>query len=357
MSGPVRLSDVAKAAGVSLGTASNVFNKPDQVRREVRDRVEKAARELGYAGLNPKGRLLMGGKVHAVGVVTANPLGFFFYDPFNRDFMIGFTEVCAEAGAGVALISAQADEAGGWGVGSAVVDGFVLIALADPTKPVELAKRRKLPFVTVDFDVGADGSSLRVDDRGGARMAVQHLLGLGHRRFAILSIILTDVSRTADLSRPVLVDRDHRLAATIPVTRERLLGYADGLAEAGISIDDVPIVEVQKGWQGAAVAASLLLDLAPEATAVVAMADIIALGFLEEAHRRGVVVPRDLSVVGFDGTPDGATADPPLTSIEQPGKEKGRRAAELILGGGAPRHEVLPVKLLLRASTAPPRQG
>ena len=95
MSGPVKLSDVAKAAGVSLGTASNVFNKPEQVRPEMRARVEAVAVDLGYAGPNPKGRLLMGGKVHAVGVVTANPLGFFFYDPFNRDFMIGFTEVCA----------------------------------------------------------------------------------------------------------------------------------------------------------------------------------------------------------------------------------------------------------------------
>ena len=186
-------------------------------------------------------------------------------------------------------------------------------------------------------------------------MAVEHLLGLGHRRFAILSILLTDESRTADLSQPVLVDRDRRLAATIPVTRERLLGYADGLAEAGISIDDVPIVEVQKGWQGSSVGASLLLDLAPEATGVLAMADIIALGFLDEARRRGINVPRDLSVIGFDGTPDGAASEPPLTSIEQPGKEKGRRAAELILSSGERRHEVLPVKLLVRGSTAPPR--
>jgi DNA-binding LacI/PurR family transcriptional regulator len=355
MSRPIRLSDVAKAAGVSLATASKTFSKPERVRLETRQRVEEAAAQLGYAGPNPKGRLLMGGKVHAVGVVTANPLGFFFYDPFNRDFMIGFTEVCAEAGAGVALISAQADDVGGWGVGSAVVDGFVLIALADPTGPVELAKRRRLPFVTVDFEVGPEASSLRVDDRGGARMAVEHLLGLGHRRFGILSIILTDESRTADLSRPVLVDSEHRLRATIPVTRERLLGYADGLAAAGISIDDVPIIEVQKGWQGSAVGASLLLDTAPEATGVLAMADIIALGFLEEARRRGINIPRDLSVVGFDGTPDGATSEPPLTSIEQPGKEKGRRAAELILSSGEHRHEVLPVKLLVRSSTAAPR--
>jgi len=355
MSRPTRLSDVAKAAGVSLATASKAFSQPDRVRLETRQRIAEAASQLGYAGPDPKGRLLMGGKVHAVGVVTANPLGFFFYDPFNRDFMIGFTEVCAAAGAGVALISAQADEVGGWGVGSAVVDGFVLIALADPTGPVELAKRRRLPFVTVDFEVGPEASSLRVDDRGGARMAVEHLLSLGHRRFAILSILLSDESRTADLSQHVLVDRERRLAATIPVTRERLLGYADGLAAAGISIDDVPIVEVQKGWQGAAVATSLLLDMAPEATAVLAMADIIALGFLEEARRRGIKVPQDISVVGFDGTPDGATSEPPLTSIEQPGKEKGRRAAELILKSGERHHDVLPVRLLVRGSTAPPR--
>lgn len=355
MSGPVRLSDVAKAAGVSLGTASNVFNKPDQVRAGIRENVLAVAASLGYSGPNPTGRILMGGKVHAVGVVTANPLGFFFYDPFNREFMVGFTEVCAQSGAGVALISAQADTTGGWGVGTAVVDGFVLIALADPTVPVAMAKRRNLPFVTVDFALGPETPSLRVDDRGGCKMAVQHLLGLGHRKFAILSIILSDESRTADLGRPVLVSRERRLAASIPVTRERLLGYADGLAEGGISIDDVPIIEVQKGPGGAEVAAALLFDLAPQATAVLAMADYIALGFLDVARRRRVDVPGAVSVVGFDGTPDGAFATPPLTSVQQPAIEKGRLAAEMILDPGPVRHEILPVTLLVRGSTAAPR--
>ncbi len=355
MKGPIRLSDVAKAAGVSLGTASNVFNRPDQVRAAIRDKVTAAATALGYSGPNPTGRILMGGKAHAVGVVTANPLGFFFYDPFNREFMVGFTEVCAAYGAGVALISAQADTTGGWGVGTAVVDGFVLIALADPTVPVAMAKRRNLPFVTVDFALGPETPSLLVDDRGGCKMAVQHLLGLGHRKFAILSILLSDESRSADLSKPVLVSRERRLAATIPVTRERLLGYGDGLTEGGISIDDVPIIEVQKGPGGAEVAAALLLEIAPEATAILAMADYIALGFLDVARRRGVDVPGTMSVVGFDGTPDGAYSTPPLTSIEQPAQEKGRLAARLLFENEQPGHVVMPVRLLERGSTARPR--
>ena len=355
MSGPVRLSDVAKAAGVSLGTASNVFNKPDQVRPEVRTRVETAARELGYAGPDPKGRLLMGGKVNAIGVVTANPITYFFDNPYMNHFMAGFTEVCRKEGAGVALVSALDDEAGAWGVNSALVDGFVLYCLADPTRLVELAKRRKLPYIVVDFEVGSEVSSVRVDDRGGAREQVRHLLGLGHRRLAILSLLLTDKSRTTDVTALGLVDRRRRLAAEIPVTRERLLGYADGLAEAGLSIDDVPMIESHKEPEHAAVAAAMILDKAPEATAVVAMADILALPLLEEASRRGIAVPRDLSVVGFDDVPEAAAAEPPLTTIRQPAEEKGRLAAELIIRRGLPRHEVMPVTLVVRGSTAPPR--
>jgi DNA-binding LacI/PurR family transcriptional regulator len=356
MNGPVRLSDVAKSAGVSLGTASNVFNRPERVSLQVRERVEVAARKLGYSGPDPKGRLLMGRKANAIGVVTANPITYFFDNPSMNRFMAGVTEVCRKAGAGVALVSSLDEDEGAWGVNSALVDGFVLYCLAEPGPLVDLARRRKLPYVVVDFEVGPEVSSVCIDDRGGAREQIRHLTALGHRKIGIVSLIFCESSRKRDVTGLGLADHKRWEPADIPVTRERLAGYADGLAEAGLSIDDTPIIEAHKEPELAALGAAKLLDLAPDITAIVAMADIFALPVLAEARRRGMAVPRDLSVVGFDDDPEAATSDPPLTTIQQPGEEKGRMAAELIVGRGPVRHEVMPVRLIVRGSTAAPRR-
>ena len=280
MSGPVRLSDVAKAAGVSLGTASNVFNKPEQVRPEVRTRVETAARELGYHGPDPKGRLLMGGKVRAVGVVTLGAqLSHPFRSVYGREFMAGVAEVCDEIGAQLTLVSGLA-EGREWGVRNAIVDGFILQRTEDASL-LESIKRRKLPFVVVDADAGPDVSSVRIDDRGGARAQVRHLLGLGHRRFVFNSVLRED-DRHPIFHAPG--EGDHQVVGGSGVDRDRLASWAEVLAEVGISIRDVPIVEIAWG-KNLDEGIAMLIDKAPQATAVVTGADDGALLLIEEIGR------------------------------------------------------------------------
>src|SRR5262245_59852042 len=126
MKSSVKLADVARTAGVSQGTASNVFAKPELVRPEVRERVQQAAARLGYHGPDPKGRLLRAGRVNAIGVVVMDDLGYFFNDPFNREFMIGVAEVCDERGAGISLVSAVDRDSAAWGIDTALVDGFII---------------------------------------------------------------------------------------------------------------------------------------------------------------------------------------------------------------------------------------
>lgn len=352
--GSARLIDVAKAAGVSRGTAGNVFSRPELVRPEVRARVEEAARMLGYVGPDPKGRLLRAGRTNAIGVVTADRLGYFFEDPYVRLFMQGAAAVCDEHQASISLISGFTAEEGALGVRRALVDGLILHCLDETAHLVDLARNRGLPFVVIDFEVGADVSSIRVDDRGGARMAIEYLAGLGHRRFAILSLIIREEYRN-DPTHFGPVDRDWRQTATFAVTRERLLGYADGLAASGIDVDDVPIIQSPfKEEEGGGAGAAMLFDAAPDATAIVTMSVPHALAVLNEARRRNIAVPGDVSVVAFDDVPEAAAADPPLTTIGQPSIEKGRRAAEILFETGPPRIEVLPVRLVVRESTAPP---
>src|SRR5689334_8754791 len=190
------LKDVAKAAGVSRSTVSYVFNNPERVGRTSRLRVEAAARQLGFAGPDPKGRLLRAGKVNAIGVIATgvyNMAGM-FTGYFPR-FLGGVAEICDEFGANLTLVSGLVGDKT-FGIRNALVDGFIL----SPPHDVELIESlefRKLPFTLIDIDGGLGVNSVNVDARSGCRAAAQHLLDLGHRRFAIMSFL-------RDLGPPVV---------------------------------------------------------------------------------------------------------------------------------------------------------
>jgi DNA-binding LacI/PurR family transcriptional regulator len=341
-----RLIDVAKAAGVSRSTASNVFNTPELVRPKLRQRVEAAARELGYPGPDPKGRLLRAGKFNAIAVVAPADWGVAeaLRNPVFELFLRGVGESCDETGANLVIVS---DATGGGGIKAALVDGFIFGRI-DHLNQVEPARLRRLPFAVVDFDPGPGISSVRVDSRAGAYAAARHLIDLGHRSFGILSFLRSlGPARVHPAGRP----RDPE-AAGMPTDQEKLRGYSDALAEIGLSIDDVPIVQADP-WDREA--AQMMLDAAPDATAFLSMGVMHALLFLEEARRRGLVVPRDVSVVGYNDIPDAARSDPPLTTVDGMGVEKGRLAARLVLEGGPPRHHILQPQLILRGSTGSAR--
>ena len=164
----IRLSDVADAARVSLGTASNAFNRPELVRPELRELVVTAARELGYSGPDPKGRLLMGGKANAIGFVPALEMSVTnaFYSPFLRQFLLGVAEICDEKGASLMVISGAEDRKD-WAIRNALVDGFILGHVEEVG--LVSVRQRKVPFVVMDQDAGPDVNSVCVKARDGAR--------------------------------------------------------------------------------------------------------------------------------------------------------------------------------------------
>jgi len=338
------LEDVARAAGVSRSTVSYVFNNPARVGREMRLRVEEAARRLGFAGPDPKGRLLRAGKVNAIGVIPpgAYSMASMFTGYFPR-FMAGVAEVCDERGASLTLVSGLDDDKT-WGIRNALVDGFIVSPPHD-AELIEALALRKLPFVVIDIDGDAEVSSVNIDARSGCRAVARHLLDLGHRRFAILSFL-------RDLG-PALIHPPRRGrgpgVAGMPLDQHKFLGYAEALAGAGIDIDAIAVVQAHP-WDAAA--AAMLLDAAPDATAIIAMADLQAIEVIGEARRRGLSVPGELSVVGFNNIPEAAPAN--LTTVDSGGAEKGRRAARIVFAGGPVRHETLPTTLVVRGTTAPP---
>lgn len=348
MSKPVKLSDVARVAGVSLGTASNVFNRPHLVRAKMREHVRKVADELGFSGPDPVGRLLMGGKANAIGVMPAGDMtvAFTIGSPYLSSLLLGIAEVCDDNGASLLVVSGAEDRKA-WAIGHALVDGFVLGNLDEI--PMVRARQRQVPFVMVDVEAGPDVNSVAVDGRTGARLAAEHLLALGHRRFAILAV--QRAPREAVWHPPSIAPR--RLEGGYPLDHEKMAGYADALAAAGIPIDSVPMVECFPPL--AAEGAKLLLDRAPEATAILVMADRNAIALLAEARARGIDVPARLSVIGFDDVPNAVLATPPLSTIRQDTVEKGRVATRLLFDDGPPRQIRLPVELVVRGSTGPAR--
>lgn len=343
-----RLIDVARAAGVSRSTASNVFNNPGIVRADVRLRVEEAARSLQYLGPDPKGRLLRAGKFNAIAVLPPSKWGVAdaLRNPVFDLFLLGVSEACDEIGASLVVVP---DRGGRDGIRNALVDGFIF-GRVEHLNDIEPARLRRLPFAVVDFDPGPDVSSVRVDARAGAYTAARHLLELGHRRFAFMSFLRhrgPAVIHRAGQSRPLD-------AAGMETDQEKYRGYADALGEAGLSIDDCTMVQADPWDNGAA---AILLGAAPEATAILSMSVMQALGILDEARQRGLDVPRDLSVVGYNDIAEAAQSRPALTTVDGMGRQKGLMAARIVFGGGIPRHEVIEPHLIVRGSTAPPRTG
>jgi DNA-binding LacI/PurR family transcriptional regulator len=346
----VRLSDVAKAAGVSQGTASNVFSRPELVRDEVRLRVRETARQLGYSGPDPRGRVLRAGKSNAIGVATAEPLSYFFEDPFARQLMLGVCEACEQFGAALALVSAKDDAKLAANIQGALVDGFVLLCIENGERLVELTKERQLPFVALALGRPDETvSAIGVDDYAGARLAAHHLAEIGHRRFGILSLELDD-----DHEGPI--DDGHLQAAVYTTSSERARGYYDELARHGIVRTNIPIYETRSTAESVRRGLDYLMTSGDPPTAILCMSDKVAFIVIEALKARGLQVPRDISVVGYDGVPEAESFEPPLTTVVQPIAEIGRRAVMAILAADGSLHrETLPVQLAVRGTTAPPR--
>lgn len=348
----IRLRDVAAAAGVSHGTASNVFSRPEVVREEVRERVRAMAEQMGYAGPDPKARLLRSGKVNAIGIIAAEPLSYFFADPWMRRLLTEVAAVCTERGAGLALVSVAGGRHLSWGIDTALVDGF-LLRRGGRELLIEMAQKRGLPFVALSLDASEPNvPALGIDDFGGAYAAARHLVDLGHRRFAVLGLGLGE-----DPGR--VTPEQVRAARSINV-RERARGYWAAFAEAGIPEEDVPIYPVWLDAGNVGAALELLFNGSHlPRTALLAMSDLVALKVMAWLAARGLRVPDDVSVVGFDGAPEAETSKPPLTTVEQPYRLIAERAVAAILDDVMPKGgEVLPVSLVVRASTGPgPRAG
>ncbi|MFE0024138.1 LacI family DNA-binding transcriptional regulator [Amycolatopsis sp. NPDC059021] len=347
------LDDVADAVGVSRATVSNAYNRPDQLSAQLRDEVLRAAKKLGYPGPNPTARSLATSRTGAIAFMLDASLSAAFSDP-ALTITLDALATAVEPG-DHALLLLPGGENGGppaERVLTAQADIAVAYSLADDTPALESVAARGLPLVVIDQPLVPGAALVGCDDRGGAALAARHLLDLGHRRFGILSAQCLSIGRGGEMTA------EAALASRFHDTRERLAGYLDTLAVAGITASEVAIWEVSgMSAEGAMAAATELLGRAERPTALLCMSDQLALGAMSAARQLGLDVPGDVSVVGFDDTPSAKWSEPALTTVRQDLALKGRAAGELVLrllaGGSAPEPTRLGVDLVRRGSTAP----
>ncbi|MBO1901047.1 LacI family DNA-binding transcriptional regulator [Leucobacter weissii] len=330
------IRDVARLAGVSSGTVSNVLNRPSYVRAETRERVMQAISELDFVP-NQRSRQFRPGRTRSIGITVAE-LG----NPFFVDVALGAEAFCREHDLGVVLCNSSYDPL----LESQNLDllvqqrvqGIIISPVDEKSSRLDMLRDRGVPMVFVDR-VGDDRDvwSVVVDDREGGRLGAQHLIGRGHRRIAF-------------------VGHPHRSRKV----RERYEGVREVVDR---SAGDITLEIVSSAsWtvnDGRAVGAALALrppDKRPRA--VLCANDMLALGLMQELIRAGLRIPDDIAVVGYDDLEWAALGAVPLTTIAQPRAELGRTAVEMMIslidGSGSAleaNHVVLAPELVVRDSS------
>ncbi|WP_461061260.1 LacI family DNA-binding transcriptional regulator [Silanimonas algicola] len=334
MASRATIEHVAAAAGVSIKTVSRVLNREPNVRPETRERVLQAAEALRYTP-HASARSLAGHRSFNVALVYNNPS-----DNYMMGVISGVLEACASAQYHLILSPVALDEGGLLAeiedlMAHSRPDGLLLTPpLTDSAALLARLAALDVPYASISPRRQDEGVAVAMDEPAAAERVVEHLVELGHRRIAHV------------LGHPA-----HG------ASQWRLDGYRRGLAKAGLPVDPALEVAGEFSFESGVAAAQRLLDMDPMPTAIFAANDDMAAGVMHVAHQRGLRIPDDLSVVGFDDTPISRQLFPLLTTIHQPTRDMGRLATTTLLEhirDPKPGHlQRVPHMLKVRESTGP----
>lgn len=330
------LEAVASLAGVSRATVSRVVNGSPNVGAEVRRSVERAILELDYVP-NRAARSLATGRTGSVGVVISEPTARLFSDPFFPRLLRGMNGVLSARDIQLVLLMPEAEDAERTGayVAAGHVDGVVMVSLHAKDPLLSSLAASTTPLVLVGRPPGGvTASFVDVDNRQGAKSAVEHLISAGRR-------VVATIAGPSDM----------------PVGTDRLAGYRDATAEAGLPNDGRLIAHGDFTQESGSVAMTRLLAARPNIDAVFAASDLMAVGALSALVAAGRRVPADVAIVGYDDSPVAMSTSPQLTSVHQPIEEMGLEAARLLLDAiderdRPKRRVILATDLVKRASSS-----
>lgn len=332
------IKDVAREADVSVSTVSHVVNGTRYVAPETAERVRAAVERLGYA---PSGvaRALKGNRTQSIGMVVTSST-----NPFFAALIHSVESACFARGYSLILCNSEDDREKLYAYLATLrmkrIDALVVLtANQEPGLPAELAAAAGVPTVVLDTEDAGPATAVADDSYAGGGLAARHLAEAGFRRIACISG-----------------------PARHPRSAERMAGLLAGLDAAGLALDPALHVVADLTIAGGSAAMAHLLDR-PEGErpdAVFCFNDMMAMGALCAAHERGLTVPDDVSVMGYDDVELAAYMAPPLTTIHQPVPELGARAAGLLIdhldaGAPLPRVVKLEPRLVERRSVGRPR--
>ncbi len=301
----VTIFDVAREANVSYSTVSRVINKKG-VSADKRERVLRAMADLGYV-VNLQARSLAGGKSNIIGLLVHSLTVEYFGEiargvddelaSFQYDLMLYTTH--RRKGRESAYVTRLTRN---------LVDGLLLVLPRNAKSYLETLHHRRFPHVLVDHQgLGFDVPSVGATNWQGGYDGTRYLIELGHRRIGFI---------TGDM--------------TMGCARDRLVGYQQALSDAGLPADPVLVREGDFMQQQGFTCANELLNLAQPPTAIFASNDVSAFGAIEAVRNRGLRIPDDISILGFDDIPQAQQIYPPLTTVKQPLAEMGRVAVQLL---------------------------
>ncbi|MCI0156725.1 LacI family DNA-binding transcriptional regulator [Leifsonia shinshuensis] len=313
------LAAVARLAGVSNSTASLAFSGTGPVSDATRERVLEAAKQLNYAGPDPRARSLRRGRSGIVGVVMEERVGDAFRDPIKIALLDGISDEIAAIDAGLLILTDAGETA--QRIEDAPMDAVVLVGCSPRLdESVAMLRQRGIPLVAIEGGPSEDVPSIGQDNREATRFAAQHLSELGHRDVAIVALPLT-----RDRARGPLT-AENVSSGSSSTGNERLAGARDVFPTAGGWMTRGSFVE-----EGRIAGMALLSDPSHRPTAVIAQSDLLAAGVIRAAEELGLEVPGDVSVVGFDGVRVDGLWPYDLTTLVQPAVEKGRAAGHAIV--------------------------
>jgi len=343
----VTVKTLAAAVGVSPSTISNAYNRPDQLSAHLRRRILAKADEIGYAGPDAAGRTLRVGRADAVGVLLTERLSYAFSDPFAIEFLAGLSETAEERGISIVLMPLSNDGSADPGlavddlrsVRQASVDALALLSLPGDHPAAQLARARGIRLVTTDPNEDPKSSFVAIDDHCAGRRIGSHLAELGHRDVVVVVETNRPAGSPATWLRMGAVSA-HEYAARLRGLRETIPGTLS-LISGG-----------HNSYASGASAATHLVESGPLPSAIIGLSDALALGVLSVLRERGVSVPGDVSVTGFDDIPAARVAE--LTTVQQPIRRRGQMVGRLLVDPNAQlRQLMLPTSLITRATTGP----
>ncbi len=336
----VTIRDIAERAGVSKTAVSFAFNYPERLSEGTLQHVLAVAEELGYHP-DPVASNLKTRRTGCIGILMPQPIPPIARNPHTLDFLEGVGETCHDAGLSLMLIPPLKGNLRR-AIVRAAVDGFLTMGLETFRGTMVVLQQRGVPFVMVDSEPTPGIPCVNIDDETGAYAAMAYTLSMGHRRIAILGI------------RSGYHGNYREYVGTL---QRRISGYLRALEEQGLTIDNhtVHLIECDCEAEGGYEAFQTLWHGRWKPSAIVAMADIIAIGVLHAARDLNVQIPDTVSLIGYDDIPSSRLTAPALTTIRQPIFEKGRVAARVLIDliEGRPvdsEHLVLPVELIERGS-------